>query len=119
MPKAKKQNRSTSKVEGLKFDTNSQDKPPLAYIPKAGLWAEGHAFAHGEKKYGSWNYKNGINVTRTCAAAIRHIIQFLDGEDFDKESFAHHLGSARANLSMALDTLENNPEFDDRYKRNK
>ena len=105
------------KLKALKFDSNRFEKPPLAYIPKAGLWAEGHAFAHGESKYGAWNYKHGHKVTRTCSGALRHIIQFLDGEDFDKDSKAHHLGAARANLSMALDALLNHPKLDDRWKK--
>lgn len=101
---------------GTKHD---QDKPALAYIPKAALYAEGQAFAYGAKKYDAWNYKNGIAVTRTLGAAVRHIVQFLDGEDKDAESGTHHLGCARANLAMALDTLENHPKFDDRFKGGK
>jgi len=100
-------------TQGRKDD---QSKPVLAYIPKAALWAEGQAFAFGAKKYESWNYKNGIAVVRTISAALRHIFQFLSGEDIDSESGVHHLGCARANIAMALDTLENHPEFDDRYK---
>jgi hypothetical protein len=103
---------------GVKFD-DGVDKPPLAYIPKAALWAEGQAFAHGAKKYDPWNYKNGIAVSRTVSAALRHIAQFLEGEDCDQESGAHHLGSARANLAMALDTLANHAELDDRFKGEK
>lgn len=101
---------------GLKHD---QDKPALAYIPKAALWAEGQAFSYGAKKYEAWNYKYGINVTRTLSAAIRHIVQFLAGVEIDVESGVHHLGCARANIAMALDTLENHPEYDDRFKGEK
>lgn len=103
------------KTLGLKYDDN---KPPLAYIPKAALWAEGGAFAYGaKKKYEAWNYKNGIKVSRTLSAALRHIMQFLDGQDNDEESGVNHLGCARANLAMALDTLANHPEMDDRFKK--
>jgi hypothetical protein len=102
--------------KGVKHDLG---KPPLAYIPKAALEAEGMAFAHGARKYYAWNYKNGLAVTRTLSAAMRHILQFLDGEDTDSESGAHHLGCARANLAMALDTLANHPELDDRHKGGK
>lgn len=101
---------------GTKHD---QEKPTLAFIPKAALYAEGQAFAFGAKKYDSWNYKHGIKVSRTLSAALRHIMQFLDGEDNDQESGAHHLGCARANLAMALDTLANHPEMDDRFKEKK
>jgi hypothetical protein len=98
---------------------NGPDKPPLAYIPKAALWAEGGAFAKGASKYGPWNYRNGLAVSRTLSAALRHISQFLEGEDVDQETGAHHLGCARANLAMALDTLANPPKLDDRFKGDK
>lgn len=106
----------TKESRGKKHD---EEKEPLAYIPLAALKAEGSAFKHGAKKYDAWNYKNGIAVTRTVSAAVRHIYQFLSGENVDAESGAHHLGCARANLAMALDTLENHSNFDDRYKGKK
>jgi hypothetical protein len=101
---------------GMKFDSQ---KPALAYIPKAALYAEGQAFAYGAKKYDAWNYRNGIAVSRTLSAALRHITQFIEGEEIDSESGVHHLGCARANLGMALDTLTNHPEMDDRFKGGK
>jgi hypothetical protein len=107
------------KDEDNKGRKDDQEKPALAYIPKAALEAEGKAFSYGARKYASWNYRNGIAVTRTLSAALRHIFQFLSGEDIDSESGVHHLGCARANIAMALDTLANHPEFDDRYKENK
>lgn len=99
---------------GLKHD---DQKPPLAYIPKAALWAEGEAFAFGSLKYSPFNYQKGIAVTRTLSAALRHIMQFLDGEDKDVESGVNHLGCARANLAIALHTLEYYKELDDRNKK--
>ena len=99
--------------KGKKFD---KDKPTLAYIPLEALWEEGKAFKAGAEKYDPWNYKNGIDVTRTVSAAIRHIYRFLDGQNIDEETGAHHLGCARAGLAMALDTLKYHPEKDDRYK---
>lgn len=101
---------------GTKYD---QDKPALAYIPKAALYAEGQAFAYGAKKYDAWNYKHGLSISRTLSASLRHIVQFLGGEDVDVESGVNHLGCARANLAMALDTLENHPSYDDRFKGKK
>lgn len=102
------------KDQGRKFDS---DKPPIAFIPTEAIMEEAKAFGHGAKKYEAWNYTNGLAVTRTVSAALRHIFQFLDGENIDAESGASHLGCARAGLAMALDTLKNHPELDDRAKR--
>lgn len=96
---------------------NDQEKPALAYVPKEAIWELGKALSFGASKYDKFNFKNGIEVTRTVSAAVRHIYQFLDGENFDEESKAHHLGAAMANLAMAIDTYYNRPEMDDRYKK--
>lgn len=83
------------------------------------MWEMGKAFAAGKVKYGDWNYKKSLAITRTCSAALRHIYQFLDGENNDAETNSNHLGNAMANLAMAIDTLINNPDQDDRYKGDK
>lgn len=108
-----------NKLQGNKGLKHDGEKPPLAYIPLAALFAEGEAFKYGAGKYAPFNYKNGIAVTRTLSAALRHIVQFLNGEDVDAESGVNHLGCARANLAMALDTLANHPQLDDRFKGEK
>jgi hypothetical protein len=116
MTKQEEKEKKEKLTEGVKYDG---DKAALSYIPKAALYAEGQAFAYGARKYDAWNYKLGIPVTRTLSAALRHVAQFLDGEDIDSESSVHHLGCARANIAMAIDTLKNYPELDDRFKGGK
>lgn len=64
-----------------------------------------------------WNYKYGIEVSRTVSGALRHILDFMDGIDVDAKSGATSLGSAIFNLAMAIDTLKNHPELDDRFKK--
>lgn len=98
-------------MSGTKYDDS---KPSLALIPRVAIEAEGHAFGYGASKYGQWNYREGIEITRLVGAALRHIYAFLDGEDLDPESGYPHLGHARAGLAMALDTLKRKPEMDDR-----
>jgi len=101
----------TQAASGIKYDDS---KPALQYVPKAAMFAMGEAFAHGAKKYGAFNYRGGLATTRTLAAAVRHIYQFLDGENLDSESGKSHLGHAMASIAMTLDTLEKRPDLDDR-----
>lgn len=105
---------SKKEIKGKKFDAN---KPNLALIPKEAMWMMGQAFSYGAKKYGEENHKDGLAIKRQLAAALRHIYQFLDGEDIDPESGLNHLGHALASVAMAAYTLENNKDFDDRYKK--
>lgn len=100
--------------EGL---TNRTDKPRLSFIPKEAMWEMGKALTKGEEKYGAHNFKKGLPVTYLADGAMRHILQGLNDEDIDEETQAHHFGCAMANLAMALYQLENNPDMDDRYKK--
>ena len=96
---------------GRKDDTG---KPDLTDIPKEAMWAMGAAFTYGQKKYQKNNFRKGMKVSRQLAAAIRHIYQHIDGETIDTESGAMHLGHALASIAMAVYTLKNHPELDDR-----
>lgn len=98
---------------------NDTGKPNLEFVPKAAMWAMGLAFSYGANKYGAWNYKGGLKVTRCLAAAVRHVYQYLDGEDLDPESGVSHLGHAMASLAMAIDMIESDKTLDDRPTTNK
>lgn len=91
---------------------NDQDKPDLSLIPKDPLWELARVLMAGEKKYGRWNWQNGIDVHRLTAAAMRHITQFNDGELLDEETKTSHLMNACANLFFAYWMLKNKPEHD-------
>lgn len=102
--------------EGTKHDSQ---KPAMALLSLKGLEEEAKGMTYGAQKYGAYNWRKGIAITRYLSAAMRHIIQFLGGEDTDPESGVSHLGHAKCNLGMAIQTLEDHPELDDRYKENK
>jgi hypothetical protein len=89
----------TQAVGGVKHDSGKVD---LTLIPLVALESEARALMFGEAKYGRYNYTQGFEASRLTAAALRHIYQYIAGEDVDKESGLHHLGHARANLAMYL-----------------
>jgi hypothetical protein len=99
---------------GTKFDGN---KPRLSLIPREALWGMGAALGYGEKKYGTHNFKQGISYSRLADAALRHITQYMDGEDIDAESGNNHLYHALASLAMLVYMQEHKKEMDDRHKR--
>jgi hypothetical protein len=100
--------------KGKKFD---KSKPDLTLIPKEPLWELAKVLMFGEKKYGRWNWQDGIDIHRLTAAAMRHITQFNDGETNDKESGTCHLLNACANLFFAHWMLLNKPKHDTRPKK--
>ncbi len=99
---------------GIKHD---QEKPDLSLLPKEFLEEVAKAFMHGEKKYGRYNYRNGMDWHRLIAACFRHITAFNEGEDNDKESSFSHLGHAGACIAMLLVYKKNSLGKDTRYKK--
>lgn len=104
-------------MSGKKNAIGDLSKPRLSLIPKEALWSMGEAFTKGEVKYGSHNWREGIKITFLLDGVLRHVTQFLDGEDIDEDTKNLHLGNAMAGLAMAISTYYNNPEFDDRFTK--
>lgn len=102
---------------GKKNDSSYLDKPPIDLVPMSALFGMARAFGFGASKYGRHNFRQGIHITRCLAAAMRHIGQYLAGEDTDTESHLSHLDHALAAIAMAKYMETTKPEFDDRYEK--
>lgn len=101
-------------MAGKKFD---QQKPPLDLIPPEAIFEIGKVLEAGRKKYGKANWAKGITVSRLLAAALRHIFQYLMGEDLDEETQTLHTANAATNLMFAIWMIKNRPELDDRWTK--
>jgi hypothetical protein len=96
---------------GTKHDNG---KPDLSLLPFKALEDVARVMMFGANKYGRGNYKQGLQVTRLLAAAIRHIGAFAEREDKDPESGLPHVAHAVTNLLFIMYMLENKPAMDDR-----
>lgn len=104
----------------LKKDEGHKDdgaKPDLSLLPREFLEEVSKAFMHGEKKYGRYNYRSGMDWHRITAACLRHISAFNEGEDKDSESGLSHLGHAGACIAMLLVYVNNGLGKDTRHKK--
>lgn len=98
-----------------KFD---EKKAPMHLIPQMALLEIGHVAGFGARKYGPYDWQDGVESTRFIAAALRHINQHLMGEDLDPESGYSHLAHAAISLMMAHDILKlHGDKLDGRRKR--
>jgi len=86
----------------LKGRKDDAEKPDLSLLPREALEATARAFEYGAKKYGRYNYIQGMDWHRIIAAAMRHITAFNAGEDKDKESGLSHLAHASAAINMLI-----------------
>lgn len=98
-------------TEGMKHDTGKYD-PTMLSQEMLELVSRVRMF--GAKKYSRNNWKKGFKITRSLAAAMRHIISFMNGEDNDPESGLSHLGHAICGLEHAIYDSIHHKENDDR-----
>ena len=102
------------KTEAKKLDSG---KPPLSLISRTALEEEAKVMAYGVGKYGTHNWRQGMDFSRLMDAALRHIYAFADGEDKDKETGLSHLAHARCCLAFLIEYEGKKLGKDDRFKR--
>lgn len=74
--------------------------------------------AYGAAKYGTThNYRKGMEISRNLSCSLRHIYDYLDGVDFDRESGRNHLAHAACRLMFVLQNIHDGTAIDDRYKK--
>ena len=90
-------------------------KPSLAFIPSGMLFPLAQVMQLGAKKYGLLNFrKTPVRWTVYYNAAMRHLLQAIDGEDFDAESGQSHLAHVAACVGIMLDAEACGTLIDDR-----
>lgn len=107
-------------------DAGLKDEPALRYdayksrldlIDPGFLLRLGDHYEVGAKKYAERNWQKGMSFSRCYASAMRHMLAFWSGEDFDAETGSSHVIAAAWNMA-AIDYYMNDPElrekFDDR-----
>lgn len=90
--------------EGKKYDEGKNRMGLVLQGFANALWEVGRVGTFGCSKYGegNWQYlENGID--RYKDALFRHLFQWMQGEEIDKESGIKHLSHALWNLSAVLE----------------
>ncbi len=101
-------------------DTNPKDlvgqtKAQMWLTPPAAKIALAEALMDGAIKYQPYNWREkGVRVSVYRSAAERHIMDFLDGQDYAEDSGVHHLGHAMACFAILLDAISLGNVVDDR-----
>lgn len=98
---------------GQKFD---QEKPRTDLLDPLALEGLAKVLTFGAKKYAAHNWRGGIKFSRLIAAALRHILAILRGEDNDPESGLPHVDHAFCCLMFLSNMMKTRPDLDDRWK---
>jgi hypothetical protein len=97
---------------GHKFDSG---KPPLSLLDPYALTEVAKVLAFGAGKYDKHNWRRGISYSRLMDAALRHLMDFNNGEDLDPESKLSHIAHASCCLMFLLWMVQHRSDLDDRY----
>lgn len=101
-------------------ETNPKDalaslKPDLALVPPVTWVYLAKVMELGAAKYGAYNWRSKkVRRLVYLAAALRHILTDLDGEEVDPESGQPHLAHAMACMAIVLDARSLGKLVDDR-----
>jgi len=94
-------------------------KPDLSLVPPTALMHIAVAMMSG-LKYGPGNWREiPVEARSYCAAAMRHIANWLDGEECASDSHVHNLAHAAASLMIVLDAQINGTMEDNRMRPGK
>lgn len=90
-------------------------KVDFAKVPPVAIAWEALAMMDGGGKYGPFNWRgNKVVASIYVAAAMRHLLQWYEGERCAEDSGCHHLGHARACMGILLDAEATGNLIDDR-----
>jgi hypothetical protein len=112
--------RASDEDTRLPKDTNpktiyGEAKPSLSLLPGPALIEIAMAMREGRAKYGSMNWREDpVSATTYADAALRHLFQWLDGEDRCSKSGALHLAHLAANAMILIDAALGGSLIDDR-----
>lgn len=79
-------------------------KVPMHLVPAPAIIIEALCMDDGNIKYGPYNVRmEPIEAVGYIAACARHLLAYLDGQDYDPVTGKPHLGYARATLGLVID----------------
>lgn len=103
-----------------KDDTNPKDllgikKVQLNLVPPSSIVYEALAMEDGARKYGPYNWRTKkVKASIYIGACLRHVTQWLDGEELTVDTGVPNLGAAKACLGIIIDAMETGCLVDDR-----
>lgn len=116
MPKGNVVVHTTSKASGPNpKDVVGSAKAAMLLFPPIALVHAVDAMMDGAGKYDPYNWRaKSITTSNYLHAAVRHIIDYWEGEECASDSKAKHLGHALATLAIVLDAQAHGCLIDDR-----
>lgn len=112
------------KTSAGRKETNPKDvigtkKAPISTLSCPVLFEMGLGMLEGARKYGRHNYRAiGVSATVYYDGAMRHLMDWFEGENIDPDSGLNHLTKALTCLATLRDSMLIGNWIDDRPLRN-
>ena len=100
-------------------DTGAQKGQKLCrldLLPTGPLWELGEHYGKGCAKYDPRNWERGYDWNLSYSAAMRHMVQFWDGEDIDPETGTKHVIAAAWHMLALAEFMDTNRDKDNRIR---
>lgn len=94
----------------------NEGKLPLSLVPASLIRGVAEILAFGAKKYAPNNWRKGGSWTKTYESCMRHLLDWNEGIDLDKESQLDHLKHAACNIAFLIEFVEKGIGEDDRFR---
>lgn len=91
----------------------------FSLIPVQALEQVARHYGVGAKKYAPHNWRAGYEWSKSYDALQRHANAFWRGEDTDQETGSPHMAAVAFHALTLLTFMQEQPEYDDRYKEQK
>jgi len=99
------------------FHKDDSGKPAYDLIAPEFMDQLAKVLAHGAVKYGARNWEQGASYSRYFAAIMRHMWDWKNGTDNDKETKLSHLAHAACGIMFLLAYQQRGLGTDDRIRR--
>jgi hypothetical protein len=86
-------------------------------IPVKMIWLLAEVYGKGAAKYADRNWERGYEWSKSYQAAMRHLLQWWGGEQYDPDDGQHHLAAVIWHLSALIEFEDTHPELDNRPRK--
>lgn len=95
---------------------HNEGKVPLSLIDPTALYELGKVLQFGASKYAKHNWRKGLKIDEVIDSLMRHVLDFNNGEDNDKETGLSHMGHVMCNAMFIIWLMKHRPDMDTRWK---
>ena len=85
-------------------------------VPVKALWLLAEVYGRGAEKYADRNWERGYEWSKSYQAAMRHMVQWWGGEQYDPLDGQHHLAAAIWHLCSLIEFEDTHPDLDNRSR---